>query len=1229
MSYILALKVGHQNIQGSGKTKLCHNDLIKKVKDHHLFGIQESKLGKNNAAPDIEGYTKFRSDKKKKGARESGGSIIYVKRCVARGVRLLSKRSNESGDVIWLRLRKEFFGLDEDIILSYCYITPNAKNEAYEILRNEIEDFSRKGLITILGDLNSRIGHKEIIHSEIIINDSQTIVKKLKVPKRTYEDKKINGNGRKLSKIMSDYNLMIANGTVVGDLLGKYTCVAWNGMSTNDLFLFHRRLASRINYFKIEKDFDWYSDHKAVSVSIRVNIIPRNEGNAKFWSKYFKPKLSWNQENITKFKSVLSDEKYKNKLINFCSKNHSSTDEAAAEFGSIINNILMETFPAIKKRQPKKDKRKQRDENFSPIVQAAKRNFRKQQREFNIDQNDLDRRQRFIRERQKYKQAIYVAKMLAKDKKINKIKGLENSDPKSFWKDLKSLINPNSDMTEYIEKNEWFNHFNELLNAPKALNQDEQFLEYVKTSLPRLELYAENVESLNTPITKSEMEKSIKDLKLNKSTFSDNIGNEVIKYGYDILGEALIILYNKIFTEHNFPKNWGDGLVIPLHKKDDKMDVNNYRGIIISSSLGKFFLRIINKRIEKFMSDHNKWAPNQCGFKKDHRTEDNLLLLRTIHEKYVKRGKKKVFVAFVDFSKFFDKINRHIMFYKLLKYGITGNIYHLIKSVYNNTTYKIKIGDSVSPTFTATNGLKQGCCMSPILSNIFQNDLHEIFDNDCDPITIGDAVLNSISWADDLILLSTSKDGLQRCLSKLSSYCKKWGLEVNVDKTKTMVFSNKFDSTATFYYNGTALKNVKTMLYLGFNFSYNGNLNSIINDRIDKSKKVAFMVLNALRTNKNVSTSLALSVYEKQIAPVLMYGCSVWAVPRNGNLLYIEDQPEHINTRSKLNEIFNDLFGTTLSFEYAKRVGKYIVGQKRRILIKMSNYEDKQKVLSHSNLTYKFSDYEEKCITDTNKTYVDFCKRSLNISKYASNTATYFELGCKPIDNKMLSLTVKYWLRLANGTENQLLNQAYAESLEQNYEWTQGIKYLLFKNGFGDVWQMPESVNQLNFHKTFKNRLNDQFDQNILSKLDSSTRFDVLKTMIDNETVVKRQRYIETIKNPSIRESFTRLRIDINILENSKQNIDKSPSGGICSNCSLNARETTTHLLLKCSKFSAIRDKFYTMIRSNDPNFNQNSMSEHDLLRYILDLRCPDENIAGCCSIVKNIYDARVELTKG
>ena len=147
---------------------------------------------------------------------------------------------------------------------------------------------------------------------------------------------------------------------------------------------------------------------------------------------------------------------------------------------------------------------------------------------------------------------------------------------------------------------------------------------------------------------------------------------------------------------------------------------------MISSCVGKLFLRILTKRIDDFMEGSGKWSKNQCGFKNDHRTEDNLFLLKTIFEKYVKKEKKKVYLAFIDFSKFFDKINRHLLLYKLLKYGITGNLYKIIKSIYSNTNYSISIGGDVSPVFQAQNGVKQGCCLSPTLSNLFQNDLHDI-----------------------------------------------------------------------------------------------------------------------------------------------------------------------------------------------------------------------------------------------------------------------------------------------------------------------------------------------------------------------------------------------------------------------------------------------------------------------------------------------------------------------
>ena len=79
--------------------------------------------------------------------------------------------------------------------------------------------------------------------------------------------------------------------------------------------------------------------------------------------------------------------------------------------------------------------------------------------------------------------------------------------------------------------------------------------------------------------------------------------------------------------------------------------MNSYRGIIISSCICKLFLRVVAKRIEEFMSASGKWCVNQCGFKGDHRTEDSLFIINTLFDSYIKQQDKKLYVAFVDFSK--------------------------------------------------------------------------------------------------------------------------------------------------------------------------------------------------------------------------------------------------------------------------------------------------------------------------------------------------------------------------------------------------------------------------------------------------------------------------------------------------------------------------------------------------------------------------------------------------
>ena len=357
-----------------------------------------------------------------------------------------------------------------------------------------------------------------------------------------------------------------------------------------------------------------------------------------------------------------------------------------------------------------------------------------------------------------------------------------------------------------------------------------------------MEAHTELSVPLNSPITGEELRNVMKSVKSGKATYLDDVSNDAIKLGLPILEEALQHVFNIVTSVQTFPGTWNVGLITPLHKKGDKLNADNYLGIIISSCVGKIYLKLTS-RIEKCMITNNLWCINQCGFKKDHRTEDYLFVLNTIYESHVARGQGNIYLDFVDFSQFFDTINRDMLYYKLLKYGICGLVYNIIKSMHSATSYRVKIVDHISPSFLATSGVKQGCPMCPLLSNIYQNDLHGIFNGDCDPVKMGSVHINSISWADDLILLSTSKSGLKRCLDNLKTYCKKWGLVVNTEKTKTMVLSKKKYIPETFTFGDIPLQASKSINYLGFVISYNGKYRSITHDRIMKATRMFNMVL--------------------------------------------------------------------------------------------------------------------------------------------------------------------------------------------------------------------------------------------------------------------------------------------------------------------------------------------------------------------------------------------------
>ena len=108
-------------------------------------------------------------------------------------------------------------------------------------------------------------------------------------------------------------------------------------------------------------------------------------------------------------------------------------------------------------------------------------------------------------------------------------------------------------------------------------------------------------------------------------------------------------------------------------------------------------------------------------------------------------------------------------------------MFNIIKNQFENTLGSFKYQNMQSNFFCMNKGVRQGDAISPTLFNIFINDIGKIFEQNCnDPLELTESKIGSLLFADDLIILSKSKTGLQNSLHNLSEYCDKRQLAVNV-----------------------------------------------------------------------------------------------------------------------------------------------------------------------------------------------------------------------------------------------------------------------------------------------------------------------------------------------------------------------------------------------------------------------------------------------------------------
>ena len=171
-------------------------------------------------------------------------------------------------------------------------------------------------------------------------------------------------------------------------------------------------------------------------------------------------------------------------------------------------------------------------------------------------------------------------------------------------------------------------------------------------------------------------------LKRGKSGGEDFLIPDIFIETKSLLSTVLCKLFNFMFEKAIYPESWTRGIIVPFPKKGNPNDVNNFRGITLTSVFSKIFSLLLDNRLRKWAEDNKVLSDFQFGFRKNKSTVDCVFVLSSMISKLVNCDKRKLYCAFVDFRKAFDLVYRNGIWHKLISNGVSSKMAHMLKAIY-------------------------------------------------------------------------------------------------------------------------------------------------------------------------------------------------------------------------------------------------------------------------------------------------------------------------------------------------------------------------------------------------------------------------------------------------------------------------------------------------------------------------------------------------------------------
>ena len=684
--------------------------------------------------------------------------------------------------------------------------------------------------------------------------------------------KKTNTNGERIMRLVKNHNLKIIN--TDNRCTGKWTWMRQSQKSIIDYVLAGNRVNKNITRMIIDETgqfWDIGGDHSWISVELKyAKSVKRQEDKQtekwnihqhSDWGK-FKEEM---EKEMGEWEDQMGDENIHEAMV----------ERGYEELVKAIIRVGQKTIG--KSKGPKKMKKNYQQRKMIKRRNRAARQWRKANKQGDVQ--TAEKWSEFLRWGRKIKRSRARQKMKIAAKWRAKMILEGGTSSRNFWRDISEKgtrheINIVEDESGTTSKPEGIRR--KIEEHLRALGEETENVEYGGES------WGENkfAQRIGEEITIKELSEEMKGLRNGKAVGLDDIPNEFIKYGGDGLRKALAKLFTGFTKWEWTPEEWAQERVTLLHKGKTKRNLDNYRGISISSNIGKLFCKIISKRLRGITEEERWLGETQAGFRENRGTTDNLFVLTNLMER-AKRKKTKLYVAFVDLRKAYDRVWREGLWRCLIKRGLGGKPLNILKQLYRGHKKRVNTAGGPTAWIKCNRGVKQGCVLSPLLFAIYIADIAEKIQSGAKGVKIDELVhICTLFFADDMVLIAESEKDLALQIQILEDSLREKKLEINYEKTEIIQIGEKIGQERQWMVlnnqgkvKGT-IKETKMYKYLGVRLGKSRTFvhheRNIVNNI---ARRVGITKMRARETKDMVWA--ADEIWSKIMKPGIMYGAEV------------------------------------------------------------------------------------------------------------------------------------------------------------------------------------------------------------------------------------------------------------------------------------------------------------------------------------------------------------------